>query len=143
MKRVNSYWLLVIGLISVFQLFSFSAFAQGPNVMVVNPPTRPVPVTVASGTTIIVPKGAAFTANGQVTTSTTAGTAVAARATRRGVTIKNLDATITVYVGIATVSATNGMELKAGESIPLDTTALIQVIAASGTPKIAFIETYD
>lgn len=87
--------------------------------------------------------GAANYANGQVATSTTAGTLVAARATRRSVTIKNVDASITVYIGAATVTAANGMEIKAGQSINIDTTALIQVIAASGTPAVAYIETYD
>lgn len=88
-------------------------------------------------------RGAANMANGQVTTSTTAATAVAARATRRSVTIKNTDTSITVYIGIATVTSSNGMPLKAGESISIDTTALVQVIAASGTPVVAYVETYD
>lgn len=87
--------------------------------------------------------GAPNLATGQVATSTTAGTLVAARATRRSVTIKNLHATITVYVGAPTVTASNGMEIKAGESLNIDTTALVQVIAASGTPTVAYVETYD
>lgn len=87
--------------------------------------------------------GAANLNNGQVAASVTAATLVAARSTRRSVTIKNLDAAITVYIGKATVTAGNGMQLKAGESISVDTTALIQVIAASGTPTVAFMETYD
>jgi hypothetical protein len=87
--------------------------------------------------------GAANLDNGQVAASTTAGTLIAARATRRSATIKNTDAAITVYVGKATVTAANGMEIKAGQSINIDTTALIQVIAASGTPSVAYIETYD
>lgn len=82
-------------------------------------------------------------ANGQVATSGTAGTLVAANLTRRSVTVKNLDTTITVYIGVATVSAANGMPLKAGESISVDTTALIQVIAASGTPTVAYLEVSD
>lgn len=91
----------------------------------------------------IVPKGAANQASGQVATSTSAATFVAARATRRSVTLKNLDAVITVYVGPATVTSGNGMPLRAGESISIDTVALIQVIAASGTPSVAYYETYD
>lgn len=90
-----------------------------------------------------VPKGAANQASGQVTTSTSAATLVAARATRRSVTIKNNDASIVVYIGPATVTSGNGMPLKGGESINIDTTALIQVIAASGTPVVAYYETYD
>lgn len=91
----------------------------------------------------IKPTGAANIATGQVAASTTAATLVAARATRRGVLIKNLDAAIKVYVGPATVTAANGMELKAGESFVVDWTGLIQVIAASGTPAVAYLETYD
>jgi hypothetical protein len=78
-----------------------------------------------------------------VTASGTPGTLVAARATRRYVTIKNLDAAISVYVGAATVTAGNGMPLKAGESVSLDCTVLVQVLAASGSPVVAFIEVYD
>lgn len=89
------------------------------------------------------PLGAPSYANNQVAASTTAGTLIAARATRRSVTIRNTDATITVYIGAATVTAGNGMPLKAGESINIDSVALIQVLAASGTPAVAYIETYD
>ena len=81
--------------------------------------------------------------NAQVTTSTTAGTLVVANRKRRSVLIRNTDATITVYIGKATVTAGNGMPLKAGESVVVDTTALLQVIAASGTPVVAYLETYD
>jgi hypothetical protein len=86
--------------------------------------------------------GASSIANGQVSTSTTAANIVSSRSTRRYVTIKNLDSTITVYVGVATVSAANGMPLAAGESITLDCTAAIQGIAASGTPAVAYLEVY-
>lgn len=96
------------------------------------------PVSVTKG-----PTGAANFANGQVAASTTAATLVAARATRRSVAIKNTSTTITVYYGAATVTNANGVELKPGESQSIDTTALIQVIAASGTPVVAYVETYD
>lgn len=87
--------------------------------------------------------GAANYANGQVTATTTAGTLKTATATRRSIMIKNTDAAITVYIGAATVTAANGVPLKAGESIAVDTTALIQVISASGTPVVAYMETSD
>lgn len=87
--------------------------------------------------------GAPNMANGQVTASGTAGTLVASRATRRYVTVKNLDTSLTVYIGIATVTAGNGMPLKGGESVSLDFTGLIQVIAASGSPIVAYAEVYD
>lgn len=88
-------------------------------------------------------KGAANLATGQVALSTTAATAVVARPTRRGVTLKNLDAAITIYYGPATVTAGNGMELKPGESTVVTWVGLIQAIAASGTPTIAVADEYD
>ena len=89
-------------------------------------------------------KGAANIASaGNVALSTAAATWVAARATRRSVTLKNLSTSITVYFGPATVTAANGFELKPGESISVDWVGLIQGIAASGTPTVAFVETYD
>jgi hypothetical protein len=80
---------------------------------------------------------------GQVATSGSAGTLVAANATRRRCLIKNTDATITVYVGPATVTTANGMPIKAGESAEITATALIQVIAASGTPTVAYSDESD
>lgn len=87
--------------------------------------------------------GAANIATNQVALSVTAGTLVAARATRRSVMIKNLDPSIKVYIGPATVTVANGMELKGGESVSVDWVGLIQGIAASGTPTVAYMETYD
>jgi hypothetical protein len=95
------------------------------------------------GTWAAMGTGAANLANGQVTASGTAATLVAARATRRYVTVKNTDAVITVYVGAATVTSANGMPLLAGESISLDFNGLVQVLAASGAPVVAYAEVYD
>lgn len=81
--------------------------------------------------------------NGQVQASTAAATLVAARAARRSILIINMDATITVYIGKPTVTAANGIPLKAGASVVLDMTGLVQVISASGTPQVAYLETYD
>lgn len=89
------------------------------------------------------PVGAPNYANGQVTASTMATTLVGARFTRRSVTLVNMDAAITVFIGAATVSAANGVPLKPSQSISIDTVGLIQVIAASGSPVVAFIETFD
>jgi hypothetical protein len=60
-----------------------------------------------------------------------------------GVTIINLDAVITIYVGPPTVTSGNGFPLVAGASIYLPTAALVQGIAASGTPSVAYIEDYN
>ncbi len=86
--------------------------------------------------------GAANTANGQVSISS-AATIITSRALRRYCIIRNLDAAISGYVGIATVTSANGMLVKAGESIRIDSQALIQGIAASGTITFAYIEFYD
>ena len=77
------------------------------------------------------------------TSSGSAGTLVAARATRRRVVFKNNDASIVQYVGEATVSATVGFKVGAGESIELRSVNLIQVIAASGTPSYSVLDEWD
>ncbi len=86
--------------------------------------------------------GGANTANGQVSISS-AATIITSRALRRYCIIRNLDASVSGYVGIATVTTANGMLVKAGESIRIDSQALIQGIAASGTISFAYIEFYD
>ncbi len=88
--------------------------------------------------------GGTLMANGQVSATNVAATLVAARATRRSVTLRNLDATNNGYVGLATVATTNGMLLQALESMSVDFTGLIQVITATGTTaNFAYLETYD
>jgi hypothetical protein len=103
---------------------------------------QPVPVSVP-GIGANIGQGAASMANGQVAAGGAAVTLVAARATRRSVTLKNTDASLVVYIGVATVTTGNGMPLRAGDSISIDFTGLIQVIAASGAPVVAWMETYD
>lgn len=87
--------------------------------------------------------GATTGATSQVTTSTTAATLAIARPTRRSLLIKNIDATITVYIGPATVTALNGMPLKAGESVVVSAVNLWQVISASGAPVVAVLDEWD
>ncbi len=88
--------------------------------------------------------GGSLMANGQVAATNVAATLVAARALRRSVTIRNLDATNSGYVGLATIATTNGMLIQALESMSVDFTGLIQVITATGTTaNFAYLETYD
>lgn len=101
------------------------------------------PLPAQSVTAINRITGAFNEGNDHVTATTTAGTLVAANRKRRSVLIRNIDATITVYIGKATVTSSNGMPLKAGESVVVDTTALLQVISASGSPVVAYVEVYD
>lgn len=87
--------------------------------------------------------GAAHEANSQVTASTSAGTLVIARPTRRTCLVRNTDAAINVYIGGATVTNANGMILKPGESTVITAVTLWQVIAASGSPVVAVVDEYD
>lgn len=94
----------------------------------------------------VVLPGAANLANGQVSVGTTAGgtQVVTARATRRAVTITNLGTT-DVYIGVGTVSTTNGDLLLGvkGASKTICTTAAVKAIVASGSQNVSFLEEYD
>lgn len=57
--------------------------------------------------------------------------------------VKNMDASIVVYIGIAGVTTSTGYKLAAGESIGFEDEAArssIYAIAASATPSICTIE---
>lgn len=88
--------------------------------------------------------GSPLIAASQVVTSTVAAQALSARATRRKVYVKNIDASVVIYIGHDnTVSSTTGFALAAGAVVELDTAAAIWAISASVTPRLSFIETYD
>lgn len=87
--------------------------------------------------------GAPNLASGQVTATNVAATLVSARALRRSVSIRNLDATNTGYIGPAPIGITNGMLMLPRESISVDFVGIISVITASGTANFAYLETYD
>jgi len=95
---------------------------------------------------VVTQVGAANIANGQVAVTTTAGgvQVVAARATRRAVTIVN-HADTDVYVGTGTVSATNGMLLlgQKGTSVTIASTAAVRAIAAAGSVTVSYLEEFD
>jgi hypothetical protein len=75
------------------------------------------------------------------TLSTSSEIISAANELRSRILVKNLDASIVVYVGEATgVTSSTGFPLAAGESVALYTTAVVYAIAASGTPAIAIVE---
>lgn len=120
---------LIVATVLLFQASGLRA----DNTNVTNDLHHPVPVRWA----------ATFYDNNQVTAATSAKTLVIARLTRRAVTFRNLDATISVYIGNATVTSTNGFLLKAGESVTWNVTGLVQVIAASGSPVVAYEDEYD
>lgn len=81
---------------------------------------------------------------GQTAMSGSAAVIVAARANRRHVIVKNIDASLKVYVGEdASVTTSNGLELAAGESVTVETTQVVYGIAASGTPNVQWLEVFD
>ena len=86
--------------------------------------------------------GSSTLANGQVAPTTTAATLLAARDSRKRVVFVNRG-TVNVFIGIATVTTANGIQLSPGDSLTLYTTALTQAITASGTGAIHYIEEYD
>jgi len=87
--------------------------------------------------------GAANQATAQVALTTTAAQVVAARATRRNVLIVNTDTAITVYVGNTGVTSATGLPILPGQGITIPSVAAQFAVAASGTPTVAYFETYD
>lgn len=79
----------------------------------------------------------------QQTLSGTAAQVASANRHASNVTIKNVDASITIYVGAAGVTSATGFALAAGESISFPNFSLraggLYAVAASGTPVIHII----
>lgn len=93
---------------------------------------------------VVTPKGAANLASSQATSTGTAATLVAARATRRSVLIRNTDSANSVWVGPATVTTSNGFLIKAGESVPFTWVGLLQIIDdASNHAVVCVADEYD
>lgn len=87
-------------------------------------------------------QGGSSIANGQAAPTTTAANIVAARDTRKRLVLVN-HGSVDVYVGIATVTAANGVKIPPGASLTIHTTAAVQGITAAGTGSIHFVEEYD
>ena len=87
-------------------------------------------------------EGGTAIANGQAAPTSTAATLVAARDTRKTLTLTN-HGSVDVYIGVATVTTANGHKMPPGSSMDIDSTALIQGITASGTGAIHYVETYS
>lgn len=100
---------------------------------------------VEIGDVVVSQAGAAHEANSQVTATTTAGTLIIARPTRRSALLTNLASNTTnVCIGGATVTCSNaGIILTPGQSVPVTAITLLQVIAASGTPVVTVFDEYD
>lgn len=85
-------------------------------------------------------------ATNQVTVDTTVGGViiVPARASRHFVTLVNLGTT-DVYVGVGTVSTSNGYLLlgSKGAAITIASVLAIKAIVAAGTQAVAFLEEFE
>lgn len=89
-------------------------------------------------------EGGNLLANGQATAGAASGQLVPARSTRRSVTVRNIHASESCYIGTGTVSAANGFLLKAGESISIDCVGVVNAIrAGSADVTVAYLESYD
>lgn len=128
---------------TVTQLPTSGAFTISPTSPMCEATGQFLVAALGGGTTSL-NTGAANLATATVAVDTTAGgTAIAAaRATRRSVTVRNLDGATSIYVGAGTITSANFL-LKAGESINLDTVAAVKALSASGSVNVGIIETYD
>ena len=115
-----------------------------------------VAVTAGSGTAIatqdrsarhfqqVIPAGADTITSGEVSVTTTAAEAIAARANRVGVQLLALSSnTAIIDVGDTSVASGSDFPLEPGASLYLPTEDAIWADAASGTQTLAFIEFYD
>lgn len=90
-------------------------------------------------------QGSTAIATAQSNVTNSAATLIAARDTRKRVVIINRQAAA-IFVGPATVSTANGVQIDPGASLTLYTTALIQGITAAGSAagdKTHTLEEYD
>lgn len=78
--------------------------------------------------------------NNQVTVNTTVGgvTILSEIVGRAGVIIKN-QGSVTCYIGTGTVTTSNGLELKAGESVGIQTDSEVKGITASSSTTVGYL----
>ena len=82
--------------------------------------------------------------NGQATAGSSATLIVQARDTRRGVLIRNMHATESVWIGSTGLTSANGYLLKAGEPISLDGNRSVYALRYASTDvPLCWIETYN
>lgn len=117
-----------------------------------------VAITAGSGTTIatdertiasvavqvqrVDEQGSTAFAAGQVTVTTTSGTLLAARDTRKSVAFVNRGS-YNVYVGTGTVTSSNGFLLQPGDAVTIRTTAQVNAISSTSSNQVHYIEEYD
>lgn len=75
--------------------------------------------------------------------STTAEDVAPARPTRRQITVRNLDASIAMYVAFGEDATSSSFTLPAGASQVFIAIGRCSMLAASGTPSAAIMDEYD
>jgi hypothetical protein len=98
--------------------------------------STPLPVNPAES-------GTANMATAQASITGGAVQIVGVRATRRAVVITNTHASLTIYLGSASVSTSTGHALPAGNSISIPFTGAIYGIVVSSTAVATALEVYD
>lgn len=89
-------------------------------------------------------QGGTSWATGVASVTTTSGSALAARDTRKRATLLALAAnTANIDVGPSGVASGSGFPLGPGETLDVPFTGAIHADAASGTQTLAYSETYD
>jgi len=117
-----------------------------------------VSITAGSGTTVgtdertinavavqvqrVDEQGATSFAAGQVTVTTSSGTLLAARDTRKAVVFVNRGTT-NVHLGTGTVTSSNGFLLAPGDGVTIRTTAAVNAIATTSSATVHYVEEYD
>ena len=86
--------------------------------------------------------GSSAIATSQVVVTSTAGTLIAARETRKRMVILN-NSNQDIWVGPATVTTTNGFHVAVGYALELRTTALVQAIIGSGLTMTGDVDIYE
>lgn len=106
---------------------------------------NPMLSTSGAGGQVGNPQGSANAGVTQLVANSGGTTTLATRATRRAVAITNLSTSPeTIWFGFATgVTASNGMQLAAGESQVIDTTSALFFFGAAGTGTVTCVETWD
>lgn len=96
----------------------------------------PIPVNPAES-------GTPNFATAQTSVGASATQIVGSRATRRAVLITNPSSSVTVFIGGASVTTSNGQELLPGNSLSIPTTIAVYGIVASSTQTVSSLEVYD
>lgn len=122
---------------------------DSPRYQVSGGPSQPVHITnnilptAPVDAVITIARGANRIETGQLTANGTPQLLAADQPNRRSVSVVNADATNPIYLGNETLTTANGHYIAPRGSISIDTTQEVWVVAASGTPLVTWMESFD